>query len=184
MPDSRVCFNQLPLPKVSLIEASGLLPRSKYYSVIVPDARSEREIWSKDLLDSVSGVDLVFIDPDNGIEISSKPVGRNGSSKYVTWEEIHEIWKAGCSLLIYQHFPRKPRAAFIDKTLADARRVTGSSFVQAFRTAQVLFLLIGQPRHETWLRRVAATVPPRWRGQIELPLAINDTQPGSTGSAG
>jgi hypothetical protein len=46
----------------------------------------------------------VFVDPDNEIEVPSKPVGRKGSSKYVTWSEIKELWKLDCSILIYQRW--------------------------------------------------------------------------------
>ena len=70
---------------------------------MVPDRRLERDGWRKNLLDAATGVDLVFLDPDNGIEVPSKPIGRKGSSKYVAWLETEALWQAGCSLLIYQH---------------------------------------------------------------------------------
>ena len=76
------------IPEVSLIERSTLLPRMAYYSVVVPDAAKERDAWQQGLLGAAHDADLVFIDPDNGIEVPSKPVGRKGSSKYVTWGEI------------------------------------------------------------------------------------------------
>ena len=64
----------------SLIERSALLPRTRYHTAVVPDGRLERDGWRKDLLRAASGVDLVFLDPDNGIEVPSKPVGRKGST--------------------------------------------------------------------------------------------------------
>ncbi|MGH9380315.1 MAG: hypothetical protein ACRD2Z_06855 [Thermoanaerobaculia bacterium] len=68
-------------PRVSMIEATDLLPRASYHSEIVPDTRLARDTWREGLLAAASKADLVFLDPDNGIEIPSKPVGRKNSSK-------------------------------------------------------------------------------------------------------
>jgi hypothetical protein len=42
----------------------------------VPDARLDRGIWQEQLLASAVDLDWVFLDPDNGIEITSKRAGR------------------------------------------------------------------------------------------------------------
>lgn len=152
---------------VSLIEGSGLLPRTRYYTAVVPDMRSERENWRMGLLRAASGVDFVFLDPDNGIEVASKPVGRKGSSKYVTWREIQSLWEAGCSLLIYQHFRREERQAFTQRLVSDLGRRTGARFTEAFRTPHVLFLLAAQDRHTQRFREVVPLLSERWSGQIE-----------------
>jgi hypothetical protein len=68
------------ISQVSLIERSTLLPRASYYSAMVPDASKERDAWRQGLLDAAHDADLVFLDPDNGIEVPSKPVGRKGST--------------------------------------------------------------------------------------------------------
>jgi len=68
-----------------------------------------------------AGVDIVFFDPDNGIEIPSKPIGRKGSSKFVAWNEIKGVWNSGCSILIYQHFNRKERMAFAECLISELR---------------------------------------------------------------
>jgi hypothetical protein len=153
-------------PSVSLIERSGLLPRASYYERLVPDKREERDKWREDLLRSAEGVDLVFLDPDNGIEVPSRPVGRKGSSKYVTWEELKRLWDAGCSLLIYQHFPREKRDLFARRLVSELRDRTRARFVEAFRTPRVLFLLAAQNRHEDQLRGAMDLLSKHWNGQI------------------
>jgi hypothetical protein len=154
-------------PSASLIERSDLLPRTRYYSEIVPDARLERDAWRTDLLQEAKGVDLVFLDPDNGIEVRSKSVGRKGSSKYVMWQEIQALWQAGCSLLIYQHFRRERRDAFAQRRVDDVRLRTGARFVEAFRPPYVLFLLAAQDRHAQRFMDVVPLISERWRGQID-----------------
>ena len=157
-----------PTPAVSLIEGSALLARASYYSAVVPDTRLERDDWGRGLLRAASGVDLVFVDPDNGIEMPSKPVGRKGSSKYVTWQEIEGLWDAGCSLLIYQHFPHKPREAFARERVSELGRRTGACFTEAFRTPHVLFLLAAQDRHAQRFREVVPLLAEGWSGQIKV----------------
>lgn len=153
-------------PNVSLIEQSNLLPMASFYSVEVPDTREDRAAWRRGLLEAVGGVDLVFFDPDNGIEVPSKPVGRKGSSKYVTWCEIEACWDAGCSVLIYQHFRREKREPLARRLVLELKNRTGAYFTEAFRTPRVLFLLAAQRRHarifQDGLQRLS-----RWGEQIK-----------------
>lgn len=153
-------------PEVALIERSTLLPAATYFSDIVPDEKAAREAWRCRLFSAADRADLVFLDPDNGIEIASKPVGRKGSSKYVTWAEIGELGRRGKSLLIYQHFPRKPRDVFACDLAARLRTWTGSSSVKAFGTAQVLFLLAVHANHEHHLGRFSTRAIEMWQDQI------------------
>jgi hypothetical protein len=157
-----------PQPSVSLIEGSELLPRASYYSAVVPDTRRERDAWCDSLLRAAKNIDLVFLDPDNGIEVPSKPIGRKGSSKYVTWDEIQGLWNAGSSLLIYQHFRRERRDPFIQRMGEDLRNRTGADFVEAFRTPHVLFLLAAQDRHAQKFADNISLLAKRWNGQIEV----------------
>jgi hypothetical protein len=154
-------------PQVSLIEGSGLLPNSRFYREVVADGRSERDIWTRGLIESAVGADLVFVDPDNGIEIPSRPVGRKGSSKYVTWSEIGQLWQIGCSILIYQHFPHRPREAFAESMASELQRRTASRYVEAIRTTHVLFLLVSQPKHEHGFRSAVHGLASRWSGQMQ-----------------
>ena len=166
-PDLFDLLRSAPRRDVSLIEGSGLLPGARYYAAPVPDAREERENWRRGLLEAARNVDLAFLDPDNGIEVPSKPVGRRGSSKYVGWSELEALWAAGCSLLIFQHFAREARDPFARRLLAELAGRTGASLVGAFRSAHVLFLLAVQGRHVARWARVGPLVSRRWQGQIE-----------------
>ncbi len=108
--------------RVDLIEGTALLPRARFFADLVPDKRNARERWSQALSDAASGYDLVFLDPDNGLEVRSKPLGRAGSCKYVYWSEVERLWNQRSSLLIYQHFPRRKRSKFIPKLTAELAR--------------------------------------------------------------
>lgn len=170
-------------PRVSLLERAGVLPRSRFYSAMVPDGRIERDLWRSGLMESARGMDLVFVDPDNGIEVPSRPVGRRGSSKYVTWKELQELWDFGCSLLIYQHFRREPRQNFAERLVSELRGRMGTPFTHAFRTAHVLFLLVAQGEHEASFRNAVSSSLRRWEGQIEnLGVSGKPLEPAGFGS--
>jgi hypothetical protein len=154
-------------PTVSLIERSSLLPNTSYYPAVVPDARVDRDGWREGLLAAAQDAGLVFLDPDNGIEVRSKPIGRKGSSKYVAWRELQDLWNVGCSLLVYQHFRRKKREPFIQSLVIDlGDKCTGAHFIEAFRTPHVLFLLAAQDRHAARFQEAVPLISQQWNGQI------------------
>jgi hypothetical protein len=153
-------------PNVTLIESSPLLPRTSYYSRLVPDTRHGRANWRKELLEAARGHDLVFLDPDNGLEVSSKPVGRKDSAKYVTWSEIEDLWNLGSSILIYQHYPRQRRELFTDRILSELNARTRASYADALCTPNVVFLLAAQRHDANRLREAVTLVARQWNGQI------------------
>ena len=172
----------VPAPKVSLMEKAGLLPNTLYYSQVVPDKRDRRDAWRRGLLDGARKADLVFVDPDNGIEVPSKPIGHRGSSKYVAWEEIQALWQGGCSILIYQHFPREPREDFSKRMVSELKERTSAGFTEALRTSHVLFLLAAQEQHQPGVRDAILLLQQRWTRQINpMGLANKPLQPTAFG---
>ena len=152
--------------RVSLIEQSHLLPQAEYFSSCVPDVGAERSAWFKSLIQQAQDCDFVFLDPDNGLEVKSKKYGNKNSSKYLYWSEVRELWDAGKSLLIYQHFIREKRDDFIPRMLTSLQAATPGSVVDAFATSNVVFLMALQPEHKEALRQIAASVDKSWAGQI------------------
>ena len=153
-------------PKLALIESSGLLPRATFFSKLCPDGSHDRANWGVEMIGSCAGADLVFIDPDNGIETPAKIPGSKNSSKYALWSEIERLWLKGASLLIQQHFPREDRDLFATRIAAELKQRTGASDVLVFRTSQTMFLLAVQNRHQAAIRRGLSTQATRWGTRI------------------
>lgn len=151
---------------VHLIERSNLLPSTNYFSALIPDYAGDRQRWFAELLDMTHGEDFVFLDPDNGIEIKSRPYGTKASCKFVYWHEIEKLWASGKSLLVYQHFIREKRAAFIQRMLHALHEATPKSLVEAFSTAHVVFLMALQPEHQQFHQPIVSKVREGWKGQI------------------
>lgn len=152
--------------RVSLIEYADLLPKAGYFSSLVPDTASSRGQWFKQLAQRGQECDFVFLDPDNGMEIESRAYGRKGSSKYLYWHEVDALWKSGKSMLIYQHFIREKRPVFVQRMLEALGGVTPGSFVEAFSTPHVVFLMALQPQHQDFHQAIVDSVQEKWKGQI------------------
>jgi hypothetical protein len=58
--------------QVSLIERSSLIPGASYYSCVIPELRRDRELYFERMSNELKHSDLIFLDPDNGLEVSSK----------------------------------------------------------------------------------------------------------------
>ncbi len=153
--------------KVEHIEKTGLLKSTEYYLNLVPDNAEDRNIWFSELLLKTKNTDLVFLDPDNGLEIKSKPYGRKYSSKFLFWREVTSLWESGNSLLIYQHFIRENRVNFIQRMLETLSENTVNSFIEAFSTPHVAFLLALQPKHQHFHGAIIESVQKNWSGQIK-----------------
>jgi hypothetical protein len=66
------------------LEKAAILPSTVYYSPLLTDDGAERQAYFQQLWHLVQDCDLVFFDPDNGLEIKSVPYGRKNSSKSST----------------------------------------------------------------------------------------------------
>lgn len=153
--------------KVDQIQGTGLLDNTKYYSEFVPDNAVARDTWFAKLLKQSQDRDLVFLDPDNGLEIKSRPYGSRNSSKFLFWREVQALWQSGASLLIYQHFIRESRVQFVQRMLEALNNTAGGSYVEAFSTSNVVFLLALQAKHHHLHETVVESVQAKWAGQIK-----------------
>jgi hypothetical protein len=156
---------------VDLIEQTDLLPQAEYFSAIVPDAAVKRDEWFRVLSERARASELVFLDPDNGLEVKSRPYGNKASSKFLFWREVEALWSGGKSLLIYQHFVRENRVQYIQRKLDELKAAAPGSTVEAFSTSHVVFLMALQPKHQQFHSDIVQAVQDRWKGQIATPFA-------------
>jgi hypothetical protein len=133
---------------VRAIEAANLFPGGIFVSDVVPDARAGRHRYFALALAAAATADILFFDPDNGFEVRSVPPGRRNSSKYLTWNEAAAAHRAGHSVIVYQHFPRRARQPFL-RDLADrAQDRTRCHRVVAIQTSHTAFVILLQQEHE------------------------------------
>ncbi|MCF7865359.1 MAG: hypothetical protein K9M11_02530 [Candidatus Pacebacteria bacterium] len=122
--------------------------------------RSERK-KSIDLITQNSTFDLVFFDPDNGIEVAS--TNKKNIHKYVLWEEIIAAYSSGKSVMIYQHFSRSNREVFIKIKLEDLKQRLGAE-VMALRGKHSVYLWAIQPQHSDKIKSALSKFSAKWKG--------------------
>jgi hypothetical protein len=155
---------------VTLIERTDLLPGAVYYSDYVPDRTVDRESWFNSLIRVARESDIVFLDPDNGMEVKSVPYGRKKSSKYLYRRELQMLWSEEKSLLIYQHFPRVKRDVYIWRMISMLGQYAIGSHISVFTTSGVEFFLLLQPKHRKYYAAIMNSLHDKWnvRGGIQI----------------
>lgn len=147
-----------------------ILPGAWFYPDIVPDDTQMRKAYFADFLYRAYGAELVFFDPDNGIEVASTPYGTRNSSKYLYWRELEETWRQGHSIIVYQHFPRIERTTFTSNIVLQMKDSTGIQGVYVFATPNVAFFLLLQQEHEKAISPQVVSLASAWSTQISLTI--------------
>jgi len=92
--------------KVANIEQSKALPSNTlFFSETIPFG-TRRFDWHSESLTQLAKSDIIFYDPDNGLEINSCGKLHQKAVKYVFFDEVRDTFHAGKSIIIYQHANR------------------------------------------------------------------------------
>ena len=153
---------------VQAIEESESLPNCRFLRAELANDGDERRSYFQKFFKLANGVDLVFFDPDNGLEVKSRPLGSKNSSKYLYCSEVQKTFEAGHSVLIYQHFRRQERDPFIEHISDKIGKRLGASEVHSCRTSNVVFFLTPQEHHSHFFAERCREIEDAWRGEIWL----------------
>src|SRR5277367_3917910 len=102
------------------------------------------------------------VDPDNGLEVQSRPKGRKNSSKFVFRDEISDHYTAGRSILLYQHFAREHRPTFLRRIADVLSETSPGSTIWSLQTAHTAFVLVARPEHAQQVEAIVDEVSTRW----------------------
>jgi hypothetical protein len=132
----------------SQVESCGILPSTMFWPDLLPDDAKSRNDYFERFFKAVEHAELVFFDPDKGLEIASAPFGRKPSTEHLYWCEVSAAYRRGHSLLIFQYIPPfKVRERYITSRLLQLQEHTGAKNVIALKTSKVAFLLAVQEAH-------------------------------------
>ncbi len=161
-------FGEGAVRSVAWIENSGLLDGATFYGRVVPREGVARRRWLDDGLRVARGADVVFLDPDNGLEVKSVRPGTVQSAKYVFLDELARIHATGASVLIYQHHAHVAYEEIVSKCVDALSGAIESPKLVVLRATGVSFFLIPQARHSGKLARAIAWIEERWAGSIAV----------------
>lgn len=138
--------------KIDIFELSKILPLgTRYHSDPVPN--DDRDIWHAAALAKMSLVDLVFLDPDNGLQVPS--MSRRTAPKYAYDHEVASYLHAG-KMVICVQFARQcnpeDRAAAVRARL-DGLSGAGASLptIRCRVSPNILFMVLSPPAHQSQL---------------------------------
>lgn len=173
--------------KVSAIASSGLFPPSTVFfdrptSQPTHDGRpfsptqrvAYREAWFRECLKATDACDVMFLDPDNGVEMPSVTKRHLKAGKYIFWDELTRFARRGQSLVVYHHTNRR---APVRKQIHDLlplfhQRLSPSGPVipMIFRrgSCRVFWLVLREPSAGLLQDRVREMMRSGWHHHFEI----------------
>ena len=88
--------------RIERIEQENLFS-AQYFSDIIS---GDRSVWHKNALEQTKGADVVFLDPDNGLETRNMFRTDSATEKHIKWSELKDYYIRGQNVILYQHRPQ------------------------------------------------------------------------------
>jgi len=137
---------------VSEFKKLSILNNFNVYEEEVPDSNSgknlavKRQEWFNTFIKLSSSYDLIFFDPDNGIEVKSTGKGQKNSYKYLFRDEIKRVYDRGQNILIYQHRNRQSSEVQISEKLDLLKKIAPTFDIRQFPAgSSVNYFLMSRP---------------------------------------
>ena len=161
--------------RVELLHDAGMLPMTTlFFAEPLPtgdlptaERRAAREEWHRQAMLQMQAADIVFLDPDNGLEVKSRGPRSKWRCKYATYAEVNDYLAAGKAVVPYQHARRMKWPALMQQ-VTDEMRAAGVEMADPGFVAfgnRGFFLLARDPA------KVAAMTDAARRLQERLSLA-------------
>ena len=109
--------------KIAALESDRVLKDAVFFNEVLDFSKcttinercNVRRGWHDQARDCLKTRDLVFLDPDNGLEVKSvKPHYLRGN-KYTTYQEVCDYFHDGASVIIYNHRDRSPEEKYLKR---------------------------------------------------------------------
>lgn len=180
----RLVIDERRARSVELLPQSGLLPATtRYFNRPLDygraggtgDRRLEfRDRWLTDAMQACASCDVIFLDPDNGLEVASVPKHAPKAPKYVYWDEFEQFARLGKTLVVYHHLNRTQTAfrqiaakkAEIRNTLPG---IPGLAALLFRRGSLRVFFVLPAPEHRSLVEStLGRMVSGAWSRHFEL----------------
>lgn len=140
---------------VKYLEHNKLWVNTLFFDKILES--KNRAVWHNQALKFLYGKDIIFCDPDNGLEVkSTKPTSKNGN-KYTTYQEAADYYRSGSSVIVYNHRDRKTETEYIKRFLKfrDIKETANAKmlYLRASRFSVRDYLFIVHEKHFSCLEK-------------------------------
>lgn len=140
---------------VARLERAKLFENTLFWNKILEG--KSRDKWHLKALKKLGKRDVIFLDPDNGLEVkSTNPYSKNGN-KYTTYKEAADYYVQGSTVIIYNHRDRKPENEYLKRfyRFKDMEKTKNAKmfYLRASRYSVRDYLFLVQERHFSGLER-------------------------------
>ena len=144
--------------EVRALENSSIL-KANFYSELLDfsvSSKNERQLirweWHTKALQCLQNCDIIFVDPDNGLMVPSA-IDTIKSNKFVMPFELAEYYRAGASVIYYQHKARRTDEFYVEqhKQLLASRAFPNADTIglKFKTTSQRYYFFLVQPQHKS-----------------------------------
>lgn len=164
---SSIRDSQIFLPRTVFYEA-----RLTFEGIPIGNRLAHRKEWVRSAVAAAAGCDLVFVDPDNGLEVRTPPHHKHGL-KYVFFDEVSPYIHRDQTLIIYQHMNhRKPVNDQISERITEITRRLQAPVLctLVFRrwNLRAFFVIPNRRDRELLSRRVDGFLSGAWDEHFQL----------------
>lgn len=133
-----------------ILETTHFTERLDFSGMDRSERDSFRHDWHQKALSQLTGADIVFVDPDNGLIVDSA-MGTKRENKYVFPEELCDYYNNGSSVIYYQHKGRKHDDFYLkrcEQLIREGQFDGASGIIMKFRsTSQRYYCFIIHQEH-------------------------------------
>jgi hypothetical protein len=163
------------------IEESGALDGASFVRRRLEDGLGSRTVLFRELHEMAgNGPALIFFDPDIGIAGSSVRKAGKRSAMYLFADELADTFRRGHSVVVYQHFPRVQRPAYLSGAFGTILDLCQPPALFALWSARIAFFVLSQEQVATSLHGAARELASRWSPLLTL---TNENEVESSGTA-
>jgi hypothetical protein len=162
---------------VRAVQDTAILAGARFHAAPLGDRPADRKRHFNEIWKALGPRDLVFFDPDNGLQVASVRAGARNCSKYVFLDELAVALSEQRSVCVYQHFPRVKRSPFIAATLTRLQGHFPDHRCFAVASPWVVHLVCAHPRAAEALYEAAERVAARSADRLTVTRSHTDRQP-------
>lgn len=134
---------------VAEIERANLFQNTLFCNKML-EAKN-RDEWHLEALKNLGHQEVVFLDPDNGLEVKSTKPGSKNGNKYATYKEAADYYASGATIIIYNHRDRKPENTYLERFFRfkgmEETKSAKMFYLRASRYSVRDYLFLVQERH-------------------------------------
>lgn len=140
---------------VARLERAKLFENTLFWNKMLEG--KSRDKWHLEAFKKLGKQDVIFLDPDNGLEVkSTNPYSKNGN-KYTTYKEAADYYVQGATVIIYNHRDRKPENEYLKRfhRFKDMEETENAKmfYLRAARYSVRDYLFLVQERHFSGLEK-------------------------------